>query len=147
MRKRTEQGFVALMSVIIISAIVLMYLFTVGTAAFFNRFDTLDNENKRISLGLAEACVNASMLRMSQGTPANGICISTLGGTCGGIDPQLVCKICTTISGAGTATTTTHAVWRGAFSTVQAVFDTAPGSYKIKDWRELSEVPSACTVP
>lgn len=147
MRRSKEQGFVALLSVIIISAVILMYLFTIGLASFLNRIDTLGAENKRVSLGLAEACVNASMLRVAQSAPANNVCINTMGGTCGGTDPQLVCKICTTVSGGGYATTTVHALWRGAYSTVQATFDTAAGSYKTVDWREIPAVGGTCTVP
>lgn len=147
MHTKYQRGFVALMSVIIISAILLMYVFTLGISSFFNRFDVLDGENKRTSLGLAEACVSASMLRVAKGTPANNVCINSPGGACGGSDPQKVCKICRTVSSGGFATTTTHAVWNGSYSTLQVVFDTTPGSFKVTNWRELSTFDGTCTVP
>ncbi len=146
-RPPSQRGFIALLSVSIISAILMLYIFTIGVASFFNRIDTLEAENKRVSLGLAEACINASMLRVAQNIPTNNLCIPTMGGTCGGTDAQLVCKICTTSAGGGFATTTVRAVWRGSYSTIQASFDTLPGSYKIVDWRELQAPNGLCTVP
>lgn len=134
------------MSVIIISAILLVLVFTLGTSSFFNRFDALDAENKRVSLGLAEACVSSAMLRSAQGSPASNVCVNTLGGICG-VDPQKVCKICSTVSAGGFDTTTTHAVWNGAFSTVKVTFDTTPGSFAVSKWEELPAGPAGCTVP
>lgn len=149
MIRHTTSGFVALMSVIIISAILLALVFTLGVSSFFNRFDALDVENKRASLGLAEACVSAAMLRVAQNgsyVPAvAGDCV-TIGGTCYAADPQKTCAICS-VAGGNPATVVTRAVYNGAFSTVQVTFDTVPDSFAVLKWEELSAGPTACIVP
>ena len=144
-----ERGFVALMSVIVISAILLVLVFSLGVSSFFNRFDALDSENKRISLGLAEACVNVSMLKVAQNSgyapPAGGECVS-VGGTCHASGPQMTCAVCSVTSGNPT-TVITRAVYNGAFSTLQVSFDTIPGSFAVTRWEELSGGYGACLVP
>src|ERR1043166_3984600 len=81
-----QKGFVALMSVIIISAILLTLIFTLNLSSFFARYDALGGDNKRVSLGLAEACVEAAKLKIAQNaayTPAaGGDCVSVYD-TCG----------------------------------------------------------------
>jgi hypothetical protein len=62
----TKNGFIALMSVLIIGLTLLGITFSSSTDGFFSRFSTLDSENKRISLGLAESCVNTALLKIAQ---------------------------------------------------------------------------------
>jgi hypothetical protein len=62
----TQNGFIALMSAIIISAILLGFAVTSGASSFHSRFNTLDSELKRISLSLAESCVNVALLKITQ---------------------------------------------------------------------------------
>jgi hypothetical protein len=147
-RKTASGGFVALISVIIISAILLVLVFTLEAASLFARFDSLDSENKRISLELAEACVQSAMLKEAQNpTYAGGDCIS-LGGVCGGADPQQVCKICSVTYASGIATAYTRAAYRGAYTNLRVSFDTTPGSYAIQGWAELPSYGlGACPVP
>lgn len=58
-------GYIALISVIIIS--VLLMLIVVGTSqiGFNNRFNILDSEFKEQSVALAEACIDTARLRLS----------------------------------------------------------------------------------
>lgn len=65
-KHKTKRGFIALISAIIISAILMAILFTATTSTFFARFDALDTEYKRIAVGLAESCVNQALLRLAQ---------------------------------------------------------------------------------
>lgn len=55
------RGFVALISAVIISTILLGLAVAIGSSTFFSRFDVLNSEYKRISLGLSEACVSAAL--------------------------------------------------------------------------------------
>jgi len=148
-REHHGRGFIALISVIIISAILLTLVFTLGLSSFFNRFDALDAENKRVSLGLAEACVNVAMLKVAQDgsyAPAVGGDCITLGGTCHAPDPQKTCAICS-VTGGNPATVVTRAVYNGAFSTVQVTFDTTPDNFAVSRWEELSAGTLVCAVP
>ncbi len=61
-----QRGFIALMSVIIIAAVLLMMIASSSGIAFRGRFDALDYENKKISVGLAEACARTAMLKLAQ---------------------------------------------------------------------------------
>jgi Tfp pilus assembly protein PilX len=69
--KKNQRGFVALISVIIISAVLLFLMVTAAAIAFRGRFNTLDYENKKISVGLAEACVQTAMLKLAQSESYN----------------------------------------------------------------------------
>ncbi|MDR3643432.1 MAG: hypothetical protein P4L74_07480 [Candidatus Doudnabacteria bacterium] len=59
MREITLQsGFIALISVIIISALLLAVTAALSTANYFARFNILEDEFKHHSNALAEACIN-----------------------------------------------------------------------------------------
>lgn len=60
-----NRGFIALISAIIISVILLGLAVAVGSSTFFARFNALNREYKRISLGLAESCVHAALAKIS----------------------------------------------------------------------------------
>ncbi|HVV39082.1 MAG TPA: hypothetical protein VHD31_02030 [Candidatus Paceibacterota bacterium] len=62
-----QKGFIALTSAVIISAVLLTLATTVSATSFFSRFNALNSEYKRTSLGLAESCVNATLLKIAQG--------------------------------------------------------------------------------
>lgn len=70
MKKRN--GFMALISVVIISVILLLIATTLSMTGFAGRLNILDSEYKERSLGLAEACVDAAILRLAQ-TPTYAV--------------------------------------------------------------------------
>lgn len=129
------EGFVALMSVVIISAILLVLVFTLGASSFFNRFDALDAENKRVSLGLAEACVNVGMLRIAQANYTSGTIV---------VDGSKTCKICLLTPG---GLIQTRAVYNGAYTNLQVAINNIPGSYDVTSWIESPTGPAGCVVP
>ena len=59
---KTNSGFMALISAIIISILLLGVTLTISLTGFFSRFNVLDSESKERSIGLAEACVDAAVL-------------------------------------------------------------------------------------
>lgn len=63
---RQPDGYIALISAIIIASILLGLSFEVSTAGFFSRFNVLNSEFKRVSLALAEACANTAFLKLAQ---------------------------------------------------------------------------------
>lgn len=66
MNTTAPRGYIALISVIIISLILLALTMTVSAQGYFTRFNGLDREYKRVSLGIAESCVNAALLKVGQ---------------------------------------------------------------------------------
>ncbi len=65
-KTKNESGFIALMAVIVISAVLLSITFSVSAGGYFTRFNVLNGEFKRISLGLAESCVDVALLKIGE---------------------------------------------------------------------------------
>jgi hypothetical protein len=151
MRKRRthEHGFVALMSMLLICAVLLVVVFTLYVSSFFARFDALDREHKRASTELAEACVNAAMLHVAEdphyAPAARGECIS-VGGVCGTAD-QMTCKICGVTYSGKSAIAEARAAVDGAYSNLRVTFAIVSGNAVISDWQEVPGGDPACVIP
>src|SRR6185437_13877532 len=63
---KNKRGFIALLSVIVISAVLLGLMAGANTAGFFSRFAELDGEYKQGSYALAESCANIALLALAQ---------------------------------------------------------------------------------
>lgn len=63
---RGQSGFVALISVIIITILLVIISVSISTTSFFSRFNVADGEYKKRSSELAEACVDAALLKLAQ---------------------------------------------------------------------------------
>ena len=144
-----ERGFVALMSVIIISAILLVLVFTLGVSSFLNRFDVLDTENKRVSVALAEACVNTAMIKIAQNPqygispalPAGGECVGVGGGVCPS-GPR-TCKICST-----SPDIVVRAVHNNAYTNLEVEGLIVGNNFSVSRWEEVGPNPvGSCTLP
>lgn len=59
-----QSGFIALMSAIIISAVLMTVTFSLSYDGFLARFNLLDGANKERSLNVAEACVNIAINKL-----------------------------------------------------------------------------------
>lgn len=62
----TNKGFIALISMLLLSAVLSVLIFSTSTSTFFARFDTADHENKRIASSLAESCAHLALLYIAQ---------------------------------------------------------------------------------
>lgn len=137
--KKQPRGFVALMSVVIISAILLLYVFGLGASGFLARFDALDSENQRIARSLAESCVQAALLKVAQNNSyapaASGDSVTVSDGSC---------KIC---PGTNSTTIVTRALYKGAFSNIRATVTFTNGTYVVNSWSEDANGDTACTLP
>ena len=63
--KKNPKGFIALMSAIIISAILLLVVVSSSFTGFYGRLNILDSELKERSLASAEACVDEAILNLA----------------------------------------------------------------------------------
>ena len=135
-----SRGFVALMSVIIISVVMTTMVFTLNLASFFNRFDALANDNKRVSLGLAEACIEAAKLKLAQNVAyvpaAGGDCVS-VSDTCGVSGATKTCRICQVTSVGASRTIISRAVTVGSYTNIQVTGTLAPSSFSVTNWIQL----------
>jgi len=66
-----NSGFVALISVIIISAILLLIATSLSFSGFYARYNILDSEFKKRSSTIAEACVDVALLKLTTDTSYN----------------------------------------------------------------------------
>jgi hypothetical protein len=127
--RKNQKGFIALMSAIIISMILVMLIISSGTLAFFARLNVLNGEYKRVSKGLAESCANAALLKASQQgygyPPSGGGTVINLGAVpCTAADAQC-CTISSVAPVSGSVENAYHqrptkivaiAQYKGAFS-------------------------------
>ena len=144
MRKRgkNQRGFVALLSTILISSLLLIVIYTLETSSFFARFDQLDAEYKTQSWEWARGCADVAMVKIARDSGyapgAGGECVS-LGGTCGYGATDGTCKICEVTTSGNTKTIVTRAVSHDAFTNLKTSFDPSPGGDQAV---EASEIPS-----
>lgn len=68
--KNSQRGFIALMSTVVISAILIAMMMSVGSASFYARYDALGIENSRQAEALAQSCINIALLALATSTDA-----------------------------------------------------------------------------
>lgn len=148
---KSNKGFVALISAIMISAILLAILFTTNTSTFFARFDALDTEYKRVATGLAESCANQALLKLAQDyyyNPDNET-IAVGNETC---NIKSVTPRARNADNSTFVTISTQANRQGAFSNFQVealIYNPAitpssfppPPNIKIESWQEVPISP------
>jgi len=66
--KNHQRGFIALISAIITSAVLLIIAVALSLSSFYGRYNVLDTELKKMSVGLAEACVEQGLLMLATNT-------------------------------------------------------------------------------
>jgi hypothetical protein len=141
-----KQGFIALMSVIILSAVLLGMAATAGTAGFFARFSALDREYKKSALGFADSCANVALLNLAQNyayAPALPLVVPLDTGAC---TIESITNLVTPSASSRTVLITTAAKYQEAFSTVEvnatvanpATASVATYPITINSWREIN---------
>ncbi|MBP6883689.1 MAG: hypothetical protein KBC06_00425 [Candidatus Pacebacteria bacterium] len=69
---KNNNGFIALISAIIISVVLLLVITNLSLTGFYNRFNILDSELKERSSALAESCVDIVLLILAQNPAYTG---------------------------------------------------------------------------
>ncbi len=64
--RSSAEGFIALISVIIICAVLLLVVIGSSLSSFNSRFNLLDSELKQRSAAAADACANYALLQLAQ---------------------------------------------------------------------------------
>lgn len=78
-KKRKDRGMIALMSTIIISAILLLLATSLSFTGLYSRFNILNSESKERSSALADACIDIAILELTQNSLYSGNINSTIG--------------------------------------------------------------------
>ncbi len=124
---QTNTGFVALISAIIISVILLLMVINVSLTAFYSRFNILDSELKERSSALAEACADTAMLKLANNSSYNPVNeVVTVGS-----------DTCTIISVTGSITKTilTKADFKNYNTKLQIKVDAT--TIAVSEWKEI----------
>lgn len=122
-RHTPQRGFIALISAIIISTVLLTLAVSIGSNTFFARFDALNREYKRLSLGFAESCVTTALGNISANYNYSAANVPVSLGTLYG--KPATCTIAsvsagTPVGGKKTFTIVAKANFNNAFSTITA---------------------------
>ena len=139
-----QQGFIALMSAIVISVLLLAITLTLGLTGFFGRFNVLDSESKERSIALAEACGDSAILKLSQNvsyipSPAFNFATQT-----GGENVMVNSDKCVIVSvdTSGTLKTIkTQAVINKAYTNLRIIIDTS--AFTIQSWDECTNLTAS----
>lgn len=75
-RTTNNRGFIALMSVIVMSAVLLMVALSTGLVSFYSRFNMLDSELKERSVSAADACADVALVQLAQNNDPSGMTLS-----------------------------------------------------------------------
>lgn len=133
-----QGGYVALISAIVISILLVGITVTLSFTGFYSRFNVLDGEYKKVSGGLAEACVNVARLKIANdpaytNSTAEEITLETG-------------KACTIVSVAGTnpKTIRAQAIYQKAYTNIEAEVNPAGNDVEITSWKEC---PTFSTCP
>ncbi len=70
---KKNSGFIALMSAVIISVVLLLIVTNLSMTSFYNRFNILDTELKEKSVGIAEACIDKAILNLVKNSAYNPV--------------------------------------------------------------------------
>ena len=123
-----EGGFVALITAIIFSVILLAMTISLNQAGFFARSALADNEYKERSIALAEACADSAILKIAVGAtalPAETIFV--------GDDTCTINSVGTAVS--GIYTITTKATFQKSVTKLEVKIDSiAP--FAVNSWKE-----------
>lgn len=125
MRRSENRGFIALISAIIITTVLITFVISVGVSGFFTRFDILSAEIKEISQSIAEGCAHTAILQISQGSVPGGVVgeINIDGNTC-------------LVNAHGADFVEVQAVYNDSYTNIRATFN--PGDFSITDWQEVA---------
>ncbi len=131
---RNQKGFVALISVIIIFAILMVLAALIATSSFFTRFNVLDYENKKVSVGLAEGCAETALVNLAKDTnyrPAD-----LLHGDLITIDTGKTCKICGVQTSGSQKIIMARALYNQAYTDLVVKVTPIVGNFQVDYWDE-----------
>ncbi|MDO8516141.1 MAG: hypothetical protein Q7S28_02745, partial [bacterium] len=131
----SRRGFIALMSAIIISVVLLLIITTTGLTGFFGRFNILDSEYKERSSALADACVDKMILKLADDSSYSGEASPISVGS----EPSDVCSVLTGATGDPIRTFKIQASYQNAYTNLQVAVNI--DTFEITSWEEWPNLP------
>ena len=130
--KNLQSGFIALVSVILISFVLITFVVSIGLSGFLGRSNQLESEFKEQSIASAEACVEKATADLVAGNPTTGTV--TFGGG------KFTCTIdIVPNTFPGQTTIKTQGVYKNSYTNLVVVVDSA--TQAVISWREFATMP------
>ena len=139
MSKGNNNGFIALISVIIITLILLSTTAALATKGFLDRFNILEGEAKEISAGLASACVESARIKIARdGDNYTGD--ETLMVVTDPADPakNKTCEIVLVTHSGDESTIQSKGAYKKATTNYEVIVDTDDELIPIISWKEVT---------
>jgi hypothetical protein len=128
---RDQQGYVALISAIVISVLLITITFALSFTSFYGRGNILNSEFKKVSYGLASSCAENAMLKLALNqsyVPVSGGETLNLGSN--------TCKIISVTSSGSQRTIKTQSIYKNTYSNLQVLVTLSPSSLTVNRWTE-----------
>lgn len=127
-KSKKEAGFIALITAIALTLILLVVTVTLNQSGFFTRSTLLESEYKERSSALAEACVDTALLKLANNPNYIGPDTIAVGG-----DSCSILSV--SLPSGGHQTIRTRAVFREAATNLEVAINTSDLS--VVSWNEL----------
>ena len=129
---KKPEGFIALITAIALSLILLVVTVTLNQSGFLTRSTLLDAEYKERSSALAEACIDTALLKLANDPSYLGPDLNIAVGS------SDTCDIRPVITTGSQKTIQTRAIFQEAETNLEVVVDT---NLSIISWNELPNFP------
>ena len=140
-----QDGFIALISIVLIFSALIILVSLVSISGFYARFNVLDYENKKISMGLAEACGETALVNLAKDPTGYGLTISSAGQQIT-VDTGKTCRVCS-VSTTSPYTILTRASYKNAYTNLSVNGTLGVSNFNVTSWDEFSNYTGSCTLP
>jgi hypothetical protein len=136
-RNSRKRGFIALISAVVIGAVLIAMMTSVGLASFYARFDALGIENKQQATALAESCINSALLALATSSDPTHYVVSNQS-ILVGVDSQgsaMTCVIKDLLQSGSNVTIDTYASSDDSFGAISITASLSP-KINITSWNQ-----------
>ena len=125
---KNQRGYLALLSAIMISAVLIIISISISTTSFFSRFNVADTEYKKRSKALAEACIDQGLLKyaLDPGYTGNNEVVNVGSDTC---------KVVSVASFGSNVIVQAKGEFQKAVTNIRVEVDS--GSFALVSWEEI----------
>ena len=138
--RKSERGYIALVSVLIISLVLLTLAVSVSLTGFYARSNILNSEIKEQSMALAESCVSKAVADVAIGNPTTGVV--QFGENPYNNDLPYECTILSVTSdtpNTGETTIETQGIFYDSYTNLVVTIDS--NDQNVLKWREVPTLP------
>lgn len=137
--RKSERGYIALVSVLIISLVLLTLAVSVSLTGFYARSNILNSEIKEQSMALAESCVSKAVADVAIGNPTTGVVSFSENPYTGDAYECTILSITSDSPNAGETTIETQGIFYNSYTNLVVTIDS--DNQSVLQWREVPTLP------